>query len=494
MHLTTRVKIQLVIISIVTAIAGSVMTFGYVELPALLGIGRYTVTVELPRAGGTYPSGNVTYQGTKIGRIVDVRLTETGVAAVLSLRDDIEIPSDVTASVHSVTALGEQYIALTPLTGDARPLADGDVVPVDRVRVPPDINQLTAATNRGLQAIPREDLRTVVDESYAAVGGLGPELARFVEASTSLAIDAQARLPELTTLIDHGPAILDTQVDSADSIQAWAASLRTITTELRVGDVAVAGILERGPGAADEVGQLFERVRPTMPVLLANLVTVAQVALDYQPNIEQLLVLVPQLVQQAQGTGIANRHLPPKYRGAYLSFNLNLNLPQPCVTGYLPPEQRRGPAMVDHPVPPAGHLYCRIPQNSTPGSVRGARNIPCATVPGKRAPTWEMCESGEQYVPLNDGFNWKGDPNGTLSGQSVPQPWKNPSAAASRISAEAERPPLSVVEYNPETGNYIAPDGQLHTRTDLTAGGRKQTWQEMLIPPESDVGAPEGEK
>ena len=31
-----------------------------------------------------------------------------------------------------------------------------------------------------------------------------------------------------------------------------------------------------------------------------------------------------------------------------------------------------------------------------------------------------MCESDEHYVPLNDGYNWKGDPNATLSGQPIP--------------------------------------------------------------------------
>jgi phospholipid/cholesterol/gamma-HCH transport system substrate-binding protein len=51
-----------------------------------------------------------------------------------------------------------------------------------------------------------------------------------------------------------------------------------------------------------------------------------------------------------------------------------------------------------------------------PFDVRGARNLPCITVPGKRAPTAKMCESNEYYVPLNDGYNWRGDPNATLSG------------------------------------------------------------------------------
>ena len=42
--------------------------------------------------------------------------------------------------------------------------------------------------------------------------------------------------------------------------------------------------------------------------------------------------------------------------------------------------------------------------------VRGARNYPCADVPGKRAATPQECRSNEPYVPL--GTNpWYGDPN-----------------------------------------------------------------------------------
>ena len=103
-------------------------------------------------------------------------------------------------------------------------------------------------------------------------------------------------------------------------------------------------------------------------------------------------------------------------------------------------------------------------------NVRGVRNIPCETKPGKRAPTVEMCESDEQYVPLNDGLNWKGDPNATLSGQGVPQyaPGLDPrlppprTGTASRPGA-AVAPPVSV-PYDPATGDYIGPDGKrVHT-------------------------------
>jgi phospholipid/cholesterol/gamma-HCH transport system substrate-binding protein len=164
-----------------------------------------------------------------------------------------------------------------------------------------------------------------------------------------------------------------------------------------------------------------------------------------------------------------------------LNFNLNLNLPPPCTTGFLPAQQMRAPSAVDYPERPAGDLYCRIPQDAM-FDVRGARNLPCVTRPGKRAPTVKMCESEENYVPLNEGFNWKGDPNATLSGQGIPQ--LPPDAAGEPQANPASPPPVAVAQYDPATGRYVGPDGQIYTQADLAANAPKErTWQGMLMPP-----------
>lgn len=475
MHLNRRIKLQLAIFAVVAVVAGAVMVFGYIKLPALLGIGQYTVTVELPRAAGLYVSGNVTYRGTEVGRVTDVQLTDTGVAAVLRLRSDIVIPSDLEAQVHSVTALGEQYVALTPRDGDSPPLKDGDVIALGDTSVPPDINDLIEATNRGLEAIPGDNMKTVVDESYTAVGGLGPELTRFVHGATALAIDAHRNLDAITTLIDQSQPVLDSQTRTAGAIQSWAAHLADISGQLEDQDAAVAGILAHGGEAAAESRALVEQFRPSLPVLLADLVTIGDVALVYQPNIEQMLVLVPQVIQEFQGGIVTNLNTEQDYKGAFLDFNLNINLPPPCTTGYLPPQQRRSAALQDYPDPPEGDLYCRVPQDSTLVAVRGARNAPCAQAPGRRAPTVAMCESDEPYVPLNDGTNWKGDANATLSAQAVPQP---PAPDATPPS------PVAVVPYDPADGTYVAPDGTVHTQTDLAGGAQQRTWQSLLVPPQ----------
>ncbi len=476
LRLSRRVWTQLAVLAAVTVIALAVMAFGFVKVPALLGIGRYTVTVDLPASGGLYPTSVVTYRGFEIGRVRSVDVADSGVRAVLTLESGTPVPADVTAAVHSRSAVGEQFLELTPRadgTGTAT-LSDGAVIPAGRASVPADIGKLLDATNIALQAIPPDNLKTVVDEAARAVGGLGPELSRIVDGSTALAIDAGRNVDSITTLIDESPAVLDSQVRTADSIRTWANRMAAITGGLQAQNTAFAGLLEMGGPALAEGRALFDRMAPALPVLLANFVSLGDIAVTYRSDLEQLLVLYPQGTAVMSAIALANSGTKQVYRGIYLDFNLNLNLPPPCTTGFLPARQQRAPSEVDAPDRPAGELYCRVPQDSAL-NVRGVRNIPCETVPGKRAPTVEMCESDQQYVPLNDGYNWKGDPNATYSGQDIPQ-------YPPGVTAPGEPPPVVMVPYDPATGGYVGPDGKPATQRDLVVDG-PQTWQSMVVPP-----------
>lgn len=489
MHLSRRILIQLAVFTVIALVAMAVMGFHFLKLPAkFFGIGRYNVTMQLPETGGLYTTGNVTYRGVEVGRVESVKLTETGVDAVLSLKSGIDIPSDLKAAVHSQSAIGEQYVELVPNNGTSRPLKDGDVIPRSETSVPPDINTLLDAANTGLQAIPRDNLKTAIDEAYNAVGGLGPQLSDIVKGSTTLAIDARKNLDPLINLIDNAKPVLDSQVQTSAAIQAWASHLATVTGDLQRANDSVAGFIDQKGIiiASQEARNLMERLKPTLPVIMANLSSVGQVAVSYQNDIEQLLVLLPQAVAVGQGTFVANAKTKQAYQGEYLSFNLNINLPPACTTGFLPAQQARVPNLTDWPDRAAGDLYCRTPQDSQ-FNVRGARNIPCETVPGKRAPTVKMCESDEQYVPLNDGYNWKGDPNATLSGQDIPQlPPGSPPPALDMPTAPPPPALVGVAEYDPATGTYVGPNGREYTQSDLAQPTKQDnTWQSMLLPPGS---------
>lgn len=489
LRLNRKTWIQLAVLSLVTIVSCGAMAFNYMKLPeTLFGIGEYNVTVDLPQSGGLYQNSVVTYRGTDVGQVKSVNVTASGVRAVLAMRSGVKVPADVQASVHSRSAIGEQFIELTPQPGKDGPqprmLRAGDVIPAGQVDVPVDIGRLLDMTNRALQAIPRDNLRTVTDEANRAVGGLGPELSRIVDGSTALAIAGGRAVDPLATLIDQAPPVLNSQVQTSDAIATWAQRTAAITAQFQAQDAALRDLLTQGSSGVEEGRAMLDRVAPAVPVLFANLVSLGDIAYVYRHDIEQILVLLPQGIAVMAGSLVPNVGTKQDYTGFYLDFNLNMNLPPPCTTGFLPPTQRRSPASVDAPDRPAAELYCRLPQDSDL-NVRGARNIPCETKPWKRAPTVEMCESDEEYVPLNDGYNWKGDPNATTSGQGVPQypPGQDPRLPPPRGTAPVPPapPPLAVATYDPASGEYIGPDGHRYTEADL-AHPRAKNWQSLLVP------------
>ena len=478
------------ILASVTVLSLVVMAFGFVKVPALLGVGRYTVKVDLPASGGLYPTSVVNYRGSEVGSVKSVDVTEAGVRAVLSLKSDIAIPSNVTAAVHSRSAIGEQFLELTPHSGSANDtgpkLRDGDVIAVGKTQIPVDIGLLLDTTNKALKAIPQDNLHTVVDEASKAVAGLGPELSRLVDGGTALAIDAGKTSDTFSRLIDEFPPVASSQVRTSDSIATWARRVNSITSQLKEQDNSVADLLNTAGPALDEGTALFDRLAPTLPVLLANLVSLGNIALSYRNDLEELLVLFPQGTAVMSSIIVPDRVAKQDYKGIYLDFNLNLNLPPPCNTGFLPVQQQRIPVRQDYPDRTDGELYCRIPQNSDM-NVRGVRNTPCETKPGKRAPTIEMCEGDEQYGPLNDGLFWKGDPNATLSGQSVPQfpkgaPTPSPGRDWHPPPESPVKPPIAI-PYDPATGNYVGPDGRAYSESDLAFTSKGKTWQSMMVPP-----------
>lgn len=465
MMLSKFVRIQLVIFAILTVIGLVVMSAQYVRLPQLFGIGRYTVTAELPSTGGLYRHSNVTFRGTNVGVVESVSLTPTGVAAKMSIAKDYDIPADVDVAVRSVSAVGEQFIDLVPhenSSGDAH-LVNGDVIPVDRATVPQEVGALLDQADVLLASISDTRLQTVVDEAFNAFNGSGPDLQHLIDSTRLFVQEANANSGPTKQLLDELGPLLDTQVVTSDAIRSWTRNMVTFTDQLRVSDPDLRALMEKGPGAAAEAEQLLQDLRPTVPLLLANLVSVGEVGVIYNAGIEQILVLYPPMTTAlitAAGGG-------PAEDGAVVDFHLQLNDPPPCLSGFLPPDQWRSPAD-ESMVVTTEDLFCKLPQ-SDPNAVRGARNAPCMEFPGRRAPTPDECRTG--YVPEYTDNPWNGPPTPVASANDVPQPasYSSGSDAAAPAGVTARR-------IDPATGTYIGPDGTVYRDADTGRDASLETY------------------
>lgn len=397
-------RVQLWIFAVITVVTLTVMAIFYLRLPAKFGIGTYEVSADFVAAGGLYPNANVTYRGVAVGRVESVGLNPDGVTAEMRLNSGTPIPSNVTATVKSVSAVGEQYIDLVPPAGPATTkLRNGFRIDRQNTRIGQDVADLLKRANTLVNSLGDTRLRELLHETFIAANGSGPELARLFESARLLVDEANANYPQVSELIDQAGPFLQAQIRAGADIRSLSDGLARFTSDVRRADPQLRSTLVIAPGAADEASTAFSGISPSFPTLAASLANLGRVGVIYHKSIEHLLVVLPALfaaITTAAG-GV------PQDEGAKLDFKVDLNDPPPCAVGFLPPPLMRTPADETLRELPKD-MYCKTAQND-PSTVRGARNYPCQEFPGKRAPTIQLCRDPKGYVPI--GRNpWRGPP------------------------------------------------------------------------------------
>ena len=516
--LTPFIKRQLIVFAILTVASILLLGVYYLQIPSVVGIGRYTLKAQLPASGGLYPTANVTYRGQTIGRVTDVEPTEQGAEATMSIDSRYKIPIDASANVHSVSAVGEQYLDLVSTGNPGKYFAEGQTIA--KSTVPSEIGPALDTANRGLAALPADKIPLLLDETATSVGGLGPALQRLVDATQAIVGDFKTQITDVNDIIQHSGPVLDSQVNSGSAIERWAHNLNVLGDQGARNDQHVKSILTQAAPTADQVNSLFSDVRESLPQTLANLEIVFDLLKRYHTGLEQVLVFLP------QGASIAQTVSAPFPRMAALDLALAINQPPPCLTGFIQPSQWRSPADISLQPLPTG-TYCKIPMETPANSVRGSRNIPCVDIPGKRAATPRECRDPKPYVPL--GTNpWFGDPNQLLTcpapaarcdqsvrpGMVIPGPsvnnGLNPAPADRLPPAGQTPPPISdplqrpgsgsvqcngqqpnpcvytpngppAAVYSPQSGEVVGPDGVKYSLENSTKTG-DDGWKEMLAP------------
>jgi phospholipid/cholesterol/gamma-HCH transport system substrate-binding protein len=516
--LTPFIRRQLIAFAILTVVSILVLGGYYLRVPRLVGIGQYTLKAELPASGGLYPTANVTYRGITIGTVTQVEPTEQGAEATISIASSYKIPVDTVANVHSVSAVGEQYLDLVSSGNPGKYLSDGQTI--TKGTVPSEIGPALDTASRGLAALPADKIPQLLDETAQSVGGLGPALQRLVDATQAIVGDFKNQITDVNDIIQHSGPVLESQSNSGTAIERWARNLNTLSAQTAQNDQHVKSILRQAAPTADQVNELFSDVRDSLPQTLANLEIVFDLLKRYHTGLEQVLVFLP------QGASIAQTVAAPFPHMAALDLALSINQPPPCMTGFIQASQWRSPADTSLQPLPTG-TYCKIPMDTPANSVRGSRNIPCVDVPGKRAATPRECRSDKPYVPL--GTNpWFGDPNQILScpapsarcdqsvrpGMVIPAPsvdnGLNPAPANKLPPGGLTPPPISdplqrpgsgsvqcngqqpnpcvytpggppTAVYSPQSGELVGPDGVKYSVKNSTKTG-DDGWKEMLAP------------
>lgn len=456
--ITRQTKLQLLVFLLISAIGLSYTGIRYAGLGSFFLDQGYVVSADFVDSGGIFPRAEVTYRGVAVGSVEDLDLVDGGVRVDLRLEPGVEVPADARAVVANRSAVGEQYVDLQPRRDSGPFLGSGDVIPFSRTEIPISPTQLITNLDDLVRSVDTAQLATVLDELAAAFeGDAGQSLQRIIDQGSSLTRAATEALPETKALIRDGNTVLNTQRDVAGQFRSYSRDLALLTKTLRSSDPDFRRLYANGRDSAQELTQLIRDTRSDLPVLLQNLVTVAQIQKVRLPAIEQILVTYPNVV--AGGFTVV-----PDDGTTHFGLILD-SAPPVCREGY-ETTQTRQPTDLSRRTPNFS-AYCAAPEGSE-SNVRGARRAP---YPAGSLPFPENGNRGAAQATKPPPYERDPYPGG-----------ERDAALSSGSSTRA----LAFGDYDPLSGQVVTEDGR---RLSIGSTNRAEevfgsdSWKWLLLGP-----------
>jgi phospholipid/cholesterol/gamma-HCH transport system substrate-binding protein len=378
--LTRGTRFKVGIFAVIAVVVLAYTGFHYANLGRYLGLrGYYVVHLNLANTGGIFPHADVTYRGVSVGRVGDLHLTSTGVEADLNISNSAPpIPARLHAAVADLTAVGEQYVDLLPVTTAGPYLTGGSVIPLAQTQLPLPVTSVLSSVNTLSTSLPLSSLRSLMDALGTGFANQGTTLQGLVDGQSALLKAASATIPQTKALISDGRTVLATQIAEGDALNAFGRNAALLAQRLRQSDGSIGKLITAGPQAAAQLAGLLTDNNPGLGVLIANLLTTSEVTLTRGAALQELLSGLPAAV--AAGSTVITPH------GARFGVALTFFRPLPCTTGYRGTVYRNG---LDTSAGPALNkaARCALPAGSGV-DVRGSAHapsgggVPAAASPG----------------------------------------------------------------------------------------------------------------
>lgn len=258
--------------------------------------GSIAVTVELENAAGIAQGSEVAYRGVTVGDVESVRLSAERDLVVLTLNisADREIPLDTVAAISQDTAVPVLKVQLSSESDSGPYLVNGSVVPRERTSIPVPLGTVIANFNTTADTVDPADLRTLSRELGTGLGGLGPDLQALVDNFDVIARSVALNQPHLNTLVENSRHLYAANEDNVAALPDVARILRQLTDQVRSSDPQLRTLLDRSPTVLDnQILPLIEQSREPFSLLLANSLVSSQIVTARMPAVDTLLVVVP---------------------------------------------------------------------------------------------------------------------------------------------------------------------------------------------------------
>ena len=291
-------KVQLVIFALIVVVGATFVGGRYAQLDRLVIDRTFPVTADFVDSGGIYAGAEVTYRGIAVGRVKELSFTDHGVDVVLDIEKTApEIPAGVVATVANKSAIGEQYVDLSPRSNEAPYLRAGSEIPRADTRIPISTATLLLDLDGFVSSIDTQSLKTVVEELGAAFEGTAPDLERILDTSSEFIAAAQDNLEVTQDLIRNSSGVLQTQIDGQPQLATFAENLALLSDTLRETDPDLRRLVDEGAPSAALVSDVVDENAAELQTVLADLRSATEPLSRNNKAFKILAIMYPYLIE-----------------------------------------------------------------------------------------------------------------------------------------------------------------------------------------------------
>lgn len=220
--MTPKTKIYVNLVGVVVL---AVVMVGWVFLNLMgttLGAAPLRITVDLAGSGGVFTNQEVTYRGVLVGQVGEMSLNDDGIDIELIIEPEWEgrIPDSVHATVRSKSAVGEQFVNLTPDGPGNGTLRDGDEIPRERTSLPVDFQELLRTLDAVLADVPVDRTVRLTENLADGLRGRADDIATVLSSLGRLSETFASVAEEQKSLLDNSTAAGEAFLRTKDSFSA----------------------------------------------------------------------------------------------------------------------------------------------------------------------------------------------------------------------------------------------------------------------------------
>jgi len=262
----------------------------------------YAVEAIFEDAAGLRAGDEVTVAGLEAGSIGDVSVENGMVVMDLDIRDEVVMPVDARAEIVVETLLGRKSVDL--VGGDSpEPLADGDVIPVERTTTPIEITELNDISVRLMEESDAQALEDLMAQVTNITKGKEREIKAVIDGLADVTAVLSDKKEQLKGVLSSLDTLSHTFAEEDDTIVSLIDRYNDVLGNLarRKGDLEA--LLVNTDSAAHEVAFLVDRNRPVLDRTLDSLHASLRVVDDHQLDLAATIAYLEESVQGYASVG-----------------------------------------------------------------------------------------------------------------------------------------------------------------------------------------------